>query len=145
RLPQVAARELRFECTRCGACCRREGVVWLKPGEVRRLARHLGLKVAEARARFVTTLRDGRERIDVSSAGCPLLSGDLCTVDPVKPDQCGAYPFWHELVADPEAWREERSECEGIDRGPPVKPAVLARMLRIDPGPDGPILKKRRT
>ena len=138
KLPVLATRRrLRFECTRCGACCRKPGLVYLHPEEPARLAAHLGLDRRTFARRYLREVR-GRLAIVVpeGSAGCPLLDGDLCSVEPVKPGQCRAYPFWPELVGDAAAWRRERGACEGIGRGP-VWPAAEVRRLRaLDPGDD---------
>ncbi len=39
--PQVIG-EYRFECTRCGNCCTGDQRVWLNPGDLKRMAVHLG-------------------------------------------------------------------------------------------------------
>ncbi|HEY0840018.1 MAG TPA: YkgJ family cysteine cluster protein [Vulgatibacter sp.] len=137
KLPLLARRTYRFECTRCGACCRRPGIVYLRPEEPRRLARHLGLGVAELRRRYLTRGKGGRWAIEVPEGGegCPLLDGDLCSVEPVKPGQCRSYPFWPELVGDRKAWRDEAAFCEGMNRGPKVPEEEIRRNLEIDPGP----------
>ena len=37
-------RGFRFECTRCGACCRgEEGYVWVTDADIKRMARALGM------------------------------------------------------------------------------------------------------
>ena len=137
KLPVVPSprRRLRFECTRCGACCRKPGLVWLHPEEPARLAAHLGLDVRPFVRRFLRRIR-GRWAIVVpdDEVGCPLLAGDLCSVEPVKPGQCRAYPFWRELVDDPAAWRAEGRACEGIGRGPVWRASEVREMLALDPG-----------
>src|SRR4051812_47879575 len=45
-LPIVASKPwyhagIQFGCTRCGACCRRKGFVWLSKPDITRLANHL--------------------------------------------------------------------------------------------------------
>lgn len=130
-------RRLRFECTRCGACCRKAGFVYLGDDEPARLAAHLGLSERAFAARYLRRLRSGGWAIEVpeGSGGCPLLDGDLCSVDPVKPGQCRAYPFWPELVDDPLAWRREKRHCEGLGKGPVWPAAEIRRLLALDPGP----------
>ncbi len=105
--------------------------------EPARLAAHLGLDVRTFARRYLQRLGDGRWVIEVpeGSAGCPLLAGDLCSVDEVKPGQCRAYPFWPELIDDAEAWRREKRNCEGLGRGPVWPAAEVQRMRALDPGP----------
>lgn len=101
------------------------------------MAAFLGLDLAAFEGRYLTPLGDGRKALVVQegSTGCPLLDGDLCSVEPVKPGQCRAYPFWPELVGDPAAWRAERRHCEGIGRGPVWPAAEVRRSMAFDPGP----------
>lgn len=135
-LPVLGSKKLRFECTQCGACCRRPGVVYLGEGEPARLASHLGLSEERFRDLYVTEYETGDEAIDVpdDSAGCPLLiDGHLCSVEPVKPGQCRSYPFWSELVQSGEAWDAEKEACEGIGRGPAWPEDEVRRMLALDP------------
>ena len=112
------------------------GVVYLHEDEPARMAAHLGLSTEAFARRHLTRLEDGRWVIEVLSetVGCPLLDGDLCSVEPVKPGQSRAYPFWPELVGDPASWRRERSRCEGIGRGPVWPAAEVRRLLALDPG-----------
>lgn len=111
-------------------------MIYLRPEEPARLGAWLGLTEAQFRKRFVTTTAAGAEVIEVKEVGigCPLLEGDLCSVDEVKPGQCRAYPFWSELVGDRHAWRREKRDCEGIGRGPVWPRDEIERMLRLDPG-----------
>ena len=64
------------------------------------------------------TCFDEREGIMYLRKGeaCPFFDGG-CTIEPVKPVQCRAYPFWPELVNTRWDWRCESKECPGIDKG----------------------------
>ena len=79
------------------------------------MAHHLATTVGELRARLpvFSDPEAGAEHIEVGLDGCPLLDADgRCTVDPVKPAQCATFPFWPELLEDPERMRRS---CEGVD------------------------------
>lgn len=129
-------RQLRFECTRCGACCKRPGFVRLREGEAERIAAYLGLSFAQFRRRYLQLDGEGGWEIGVGEAGCPLLDGDLCSVEAVKPGQCASYPFWQELVEDRGAWKEEMALCEGMGRGPVFPPEEVRRLMALDPDSD---------
>lgn len=112
---------LRFGCTACGECCRREGVVFVRRREARRIAEHLGGPMATPRD-FVpllwTPTPDGGFQIDVpAGSACPLLVDGRCSVHAIKPQQCATYPFWPEIVTSEGAWAAEATFCEGIGRG----------------------------
>lgn len=137
RLTLLGRGALRFECTRCSACCRRTGYVYLGMDEPARLAKHLGLSLQEFRRRYLQEHEDGSWLIEVNEGegGCPLLDGDLCSVEEVKPGQCSSYPFWGELVGDRKAWRKEARFCEGIGRGDEIPAEEVRRRMALDPAP----------
>ena len=106
----------RFRCTRCGDCCRRPGTVYLEPGEGDALRQHTRGRTVDAAAYIQWDAASGQECIDTPPQGaCPLLGADgLCTVQAVKPRQCRTYPFWPEILRDPEEAEAARRACEGI-------------------------------
>jgi len=87
------------------------------PGELRRIAQHLGTTVRQLRAEYAIRYLPGERAYELTAGpeGCPLLTGDHCSVHSVKPAQCHTYPFWPELVEDRGAWHDAKSVCEGLD------------------------------
>jgi Fe-S-cluster containining protein len=114
-----------FGCTRCGACCKRPGFVFLTPFEADRIAERLvgqGATAAALMGELWVEDEDGLLVIDVPErATCPLLGEDGCTVHDIKPMQCATYPFWPEIMKSRKAWKYEAKRCEGIHPGP-VRP-----------------------
>lgn len=112
---------LRFECTRCGACCRgATGSVRVSDAEIAALASRLGLSDAEFRAIYTRRLRGAeislRER---RNGDCVFWSETRgCGVYADRPRQCRSYPFWASIVHSRERWEEEAQGCPGIDAGP---------------------------
>jgi Fe-S-cluster containining protein len=86
-----------FQCRRCGACCRiPDGIVRVSDAEADRIAAYLGLPVGV----FVETeteLGPDRKSLILKSAPdgrCAYLTdGNLCRINPVKPDKCRTFPF----------------------------------------------------
>jgi Fe-S-cluster containining protein len=125
---------LRFECTRCGACCTGPAgcTVMLADGEAERIRRHLDLSTAWFRRRYLEHMETG-DALRLDNGRCPFLgTHGGCRIYAVRPRQCRSYPFWPELVATQTAWRREARRCEGIGRGAVVPVAHIERMLRLD-------------
>lgn len=109
---------LRFECTRCGACCTGDpGIVRVTDAELAAISGHLKLSFEEVHHRYVRMDAQGfgiRERED---GACIFWAEDGCLIYPVRPLQCRLYPFWFRLLRNPDAWEAERKQCPGIGRG----------------------------
>jgi Fe-S-cluster containining protein len=132
-LPSFAARGLRFECTRCGGCCRGRGSVEVSDSEIEQLAGHLGLPADDFRRDYTRPIRKGRLRLENQrNRDCVFFSADRgCTVYEARPDQCRSYPFWPVALQSPEDWADEATRCEGIGRGSGVSPVEIERALSL--------------
>ncbi|TVR03103.1 MAG: YkgJ family cysteine cluster protein [Deltaproteobacteria bacterium] len=116
-------RRLAFHCTKCGACCRRPGWVFVQPNEAVRIAKRLlGPNGTPRQLAGELWVRgdDGDWQIEVEDGGaCPLLGEEGCTVHDIKPMQCATYPFWPEILATEADWIAEAFWCEGLrERSP---------------------------
>lgn len=109
---------LRFECTRCGACCTGEpGIIRVSGAEIDAIAAYLEIPLEEIRDRYVRMDAEDlgiRERED---GACSFWSKHGCAVYLVRPLQCRLYPFWFRLLRNPDAWEAESKRCPGIGRG----------------------------
>jgi Fe-S-cluster containining protein len=111
---------LRFECQPdCANCCVNHGdyaFVYLEKTDARRLARFLGLKLAEFKARY-TEAEDEYLILRMDQPACPFLEGRRCTVYRARPIQCRTFPFWKNNLTSLSAWKRLRGFCPGIDQG----------------------------
>lgn len=85
-----------FHCKCCGSCCRWEGVVRYKPEEGAAIADFLGIPEEEFIQRYTRLAHDRRGLIFAEKAdgACIFLTEDnLCSINPVKPHQCAAFPY----------------------------------------------------
>jgi len=129
-----------FECQRSGRCCSGgAGAVWVEEGEVADLAASLGLEPEVFRGRFLRTLidpRSGEPRLSLrerapaggeSGGPCALLEGrNECAVYEARPQHCRTFPFWQEILADPEVFASARRTCPGIRPERPAAPVERA-------------------
>lgn len=83
-----------YVCQRCTACCKWAGDVCLEDGEVKRIAKYLGMSVTEFTGTY-TRLRENRaglSLIDRQNHECIMLQEDTCLIHAVKPKQCKGFP-----------------------------------------------------
>jgi len=116
---------LAFECARCGRCCSgpEQGYVWVSEEDIAAIARHMGVGADEIRRGCVRQV-GGRlsliERTD--NRNCvflePLPEGGMgCRIYPVRPAQCGTWPFWDGNLRDSHHWGLAAIRCRGINHG----------------------------
>ena len=114
---------LRFECQRCGACCRYEpGFVFLSKRDIGRLAEALKTEEKEFIDRYCRVVMYGGERRvslkEKSNYDCIFWKDGGCLVYSARPFQCRSYPFWSTFLEGTSAWEHEKKSCPGIGKGP---------------------------
>ncbi|MFO1532070.1 MAG: YkgJ family cysteine cluster protein, partial [Kiritimatiellia bacterium] len=109
---------LRFECTRCGACCAgAPGRVLVSDVEIRAIAGRLGLPEAVFRSLHLRPDPGGWSLKELEGGDCEFLHDGRCSIQECKPRQCRTYPFWLNNLRSPEAWEECARVCPGIGLG----------------------------
>ena len=90
---------VRYDCSKCPGYCCSYPRIEVKDRDVKRLARHFGLDVAEAEKRF-TRLYEPGERVlkhrkdEIYGSICRFFDTDVrrCTVYEARPQVCREYP-----------------------------------------------------
>lgn len=102
---------IHYDCQRCTACCRWPGFVKVTEPEIAAIAAFLGLDEDAFIQRYtrLRPQRDGLALIDQPDGSCHFLSGAECGIQPVKPEQCRAFPNRWNFPG----WREV---CEAVPR-----------------------------
>ena len=117
------AEGLAFDCTRCGNCCSgAPGHVWVTAHEIRRIAAHCGVRVAEFCRKHVRRIGFGHSLLELPGGDCEFLerlSGGTtaCRLHSVRPTQCRTWPFWKSNLESCESWTRTGADCPGINRG----------------------------
>lgn len=115
---------LAFECQQSGNCCSgAPGYVWVTKAEIKAIADFLGKskgwlgKEHLRRVGFRYSLTERRDGdcvfLQRHEGGCT-----TCKINPVKPTQCRAWPFWTYNLKSPDHWNEAARTCPGMNRGP---------------------------
>ena len=108
---------IRFQCRRCGTCCRGEpGYVWVKPAEIAALAAHLGMSRDEFAKRHVRREDHRLSLTERPNGDCSLWDG-RCTVYACRPAQCRNFPFWKHSMGSEAQFIAGARGCPGIGSG----------------------------
>ncbi|RJP90525.1 MAG: YkgJ family cysteine cluster protein [Desulfobacteraceae bacterium] len=111
-----------FECQKCGDCCKGFGGTYVTQADIENIAQFIG-------TRPDTFVRDFCQL----SGGLPVLAQKkdqfcvfwddekLCTIHPVKPRMCKAWPFIESVMIDPANWEIMSGACPGIRTDYPLK------------------------
>jgi Fe-S-cluster containining protein len=109
---------LRFECVRCGGCCRGEpGYVWVRGPEVAAMAQLLDMDFREFMDKYCRAAFGDVSLKELPNGDCVFWSEEGCRIYPVRPVQCRTFPFWREYVRSARSWRRAGRRCPGVGRG----------------------------
>lgn len=110
---------LAFECTGCGACCTGDpGYVFADEGEIRALAKHLGLSVAAFKDACMIQVGSRWSLKELTGGDCIFFDRvhRRCTVYDLRPTQCRTWPFWKSNLVTAEHWEATCRACPGCGR-----------------------------
>jgi len=121
---------IRFTCQPgCTNCCNQKGYVYLTEADVTRAAAFVGLTRAAFERKYIyRTQRLIRLRKPAGSQ-CHFLKVGACGIHPAKPTQCRTFPFWPDLLNDPDDWKATKAYCPGIGVGGFVPLAEVMKAL----------------
>jgi Fe-S-cluster containining protein len=113
---------LRFECTRCSACCRlTPGYVFLSSSDLTALAASMRLTKDEFLGSYCRTVDLGIARRvslrEKPNLDCILWENSGCSQYQARPLQCRSFPFWSACVASRAEWENHARSCPGMGRG----------------------------
>ncbi|MCF2136200.1 MAG: YkgJ family cysteine cluster protein [Candidatus Thorarchaeota archaeon] len=145
--------EVRFECLKCGVCCRQPDIIITVTGhDVARLARGLNLSPPETLRALDFYLLDTVEIVPlglreipavmtehglaymalkkIDDGSCVFLSDDLCLIHAIRPSACVSFPFTFRVVAGSIMWglSAKKELCPGIGKGEPVSELELYQL-----------------
>lgn len=131
-----------FECRMCGDCCNGFGGTYVTNQDIQNICRFIEADPASfietycdpSGSRFVLTRgKDGR---------CVFFDMDRqCTIHPVKPYMCRAWPFIETLIRNPENWDIMANSCPGMKKG--VNKNCIQSIVKLEKKRLDESLKKR--
>ena len=80
-----------IDCTQCANCCR-VGEAGINDRDIEKLAKFIGVSLAEFRRDYTARSQDGELILKRTPSGCVFLKDNLCTVYEARPRSCANYP-----------------------------------------------------
>jgi Fe-S-cluster containining protein len=120
-----------FVCQMCGDCCNGFGGTYVTEDDIKRICDYTEIGESAfiekycdpSGSRFVLTLGDD---------GCCIFFDPekQCTIHPVKPYMCCAWPFLKTIIKNPENWNAMASACPGMKKD--IPPEDLKRIVALE-------------
>jgi len=108
---------LRFECQRCGNCCRGEpGYIWVNVKEADAISRHMQESPSKFAEKYLRKVGHRISLLERPNGDCILYSNG-CSIYEVRPKQCRTFPFWRSNLKSKGTWEALKGFCQGVDRG----------------------------
>ena len=105
-----------FDCKMCGDCCYGKGGIIVKPDEVEKISRSLGLTPESFRSDYCLEM-NGELSIATGKDGfCIFYDKEKkCLINRVKPEICSLWPFFPANIKDKDSWELAKDACPGIN------------------------------
>ncbi len=114
-----------FQCRQCGECCTGFGGTYVTDQDIEKIAGYINV----ATEKFISKFCDMSGTRHVLSQGengkCIFFDMEKqCTIHPVKPYMCRAWPFIEAVVKYPENWNAMAGACPGMKKNIPEETLV---------------------
>lgn len=116
-----------FECQNCGRCCHGFGGTYVTTENIADIADYLGVDF-EAIKKYCCRTSGEKTVLAQKPDGYCVFWDENCTIHPVKPRMCRAWPFIESVLRAPENWQVMANACPGIN--PDVSERALRRCVR---------------
>jgi Fe-S-cluster containining protein len=102
-----------FECQKCGDCCKGYGGTYVTADDINKISNYIGVPSREFKTKYCT-LSNNKPLLIQKSDGYCVFWDAMCTIHPVKPKMCRAWPFIRSILVDPDNWNLMASLCPGM-------------------------------
>ena len=107
-----------FQCQMCGECCTGFGGTYVSDEDILEISAFIGCDPSNFKKTYCN--RSGTRWVLALSTTEKCIFFDkekACTIHPVKPSMCRAWPFIQTVVNHPENWDAMAGSCPGMKKG----------------------------
>lgn len=123
-----------FSCKQCGDCCEGYGGTYVTKKDIQNISEYIGQNPDSFIEKYCD-ISGGRPVLTRGKDGKCVFFDKLCTIHPVKPRMCRAWPFIKNVLADIKNWDIMSSVCPGIRTDIPdeiITEIVKKELLKLD-------------
>jgi uncharacterized protein len=102
-----------FQCDMCGECCRGFGGTYVTEREIGEISNYLKT-TPELFVEKYCEMSCSQPVLAQKKDGYCVFYDKKCTIHPVKPHMCRAWPFIEAVVKDVSNWKAMAGSCRGI-------------------------------
>ncbi|OQY00569.1 MAG: zinc/iron-chelating domain-containing protein [Desulfobacteraceae bacterium 4572_130] len=118
-----------FECQQCGKCCFGFGGTYVTKKDINKIAEYLNITPGSFINQFCD--KSGTKNILTQKKnGFCIFFDKNCTIHPVKPYMCKAWPFLKTILKNPENWDAMANSCKGMKKQIPHK--ILKQIVLME-------------
>ncbi len=116
---EQTARDI-FDCKRCGQCCKGFGGTYVTRKDIEKIAEFINADPDTFEDRYCD-MSGSKPVITLAENGsCIFFDPEKqCTIHPVKPYMCRAWPYIRTIITHPENWDVMAGSCPGMEKGIP--------------------------
>jgi hypothetical protein len=123
-----------FQCKKCGDCCKGYGGTYVTDSDINKIAEYIHVSPE----RFINeycVLSGKKYVLAQSDTGYCKFWNKLCTIHPVKPKMCRAWPYIESVLVDPVNWEIMGNSCPGVNTHAPidiVKQTIKEKLAKME-------------
>ncbi len=120
-----------FTCRQCGECCRGFGGTYVTDSDIARISAYIRFNTDRFASKYCE--KSGSKYVlACGKDGCCIFfdKEKQCTIHPVKPYMCKAWPFIVTLIRNPENWNIMADSCPGIKKN--ISEKVIKKIVKFE-------------
>ncbi len=103
-----------FNCKKCGDCCKGYGGTYVTEKDIQAIAAYIHADADHFAEKYCRMSGKRPVLAQAENGYCIFWDNKICTIHPVKPKMCKAWPFIESVLTDTANWRAMASACPGM-------------------------------
>lgn len=120
-----------FKCLECGACCKGFGGTYVSNNDINRISEFINCEPETFIDQYCVMSGSKYVLSQGKDENCIFFDKEKqCTIHPVKPYMCKAWPFLKTILSNPENWDAMAGSCPGMQKN--VDHKILQKIVEYE-------------